>query len=84
MTGTMDMSGWFSSTFSRKEDLGRNMTGKFHIDVVDGKLQKLTILSKILELMNLGHWFSFISHDILSTGMPYDTIRLILPLITLL
>jgi hypothetical protein len=75
MTGTMDMSGWFSSTFSRKEELGKNMTGKFHVDVREGKLQKLTILSKILELMNLGNWFSFISQDILSTGMPYDTIK---------
>ena len=74
ISGTMDMNGWFSSTFSRKEELGRNMGGKFHIDVVDGKIQKLTVLSKILELMNLKHMFSFSSNDYLSTGMPYDTI----------
>ncbi len=64
ISGTMDMNGWFSSTFSRKEELGRNMTGKFHIDVVDGKIQKLTMLSKILELMNLKYVFSFMSNDI--------------------
>ena len=74
ISGTMDMNGWFSSTFSRKEELGRNMTGKFHIDVVDGKIQKLTALSKILELMNLKYLFSFKSNDFLSAGMPYDTI----------
>ncbi len=74
ISGTMDMNGWFSSTFSRKAELGRNMTGKFHIDVVDGKIQKLTVLSKILELMNLKYLFSFNSNDFLSAGMPYDTI----------
>ena len=74
ITGTMDMNGWFSSTFSRKQELGRNMTGKFHIDVVDGKVQKLTVLSKILELMNLKYLFSFKSNDFISAGMPYDTI----------
>jgi|GEM_PF-3094708 len=74
ITGTMDMSGYFTSTFSRKEELGRNMAGKFHVTVTDGKLQKLTVLSKIMELMNLGHFFSFMSKDLLSTGMPYDRI----------
>ena len=74
ISGTMNMNGWFSSTFSRKEELGRNMAGKFHIDVVDGKIQKLTVLSKILELMNLKYLFSFKSNDFLSAGMPYDTI----------
>jgi hypothetical protein len=75
ITGTMDMNGWFSSTFSRKEELGRNMDGKFHIDVADGKIQKLTIISKILELMDITNLFGFVSNDIFSTGMPYDTIK---------
>ncbi len=74
ITGTTDMSGYFSSTFSRKQDVGKNMEGKFHIALNNGKLQKLTALSKILELMNIRKFFTFVSSDLLSSGMPYDVI----------
>ncbi len=74
VTGTMDLRGEFISRFQREEQIGRNMTGDFHVTITDGKIQKFTVLSKILGMLDITRIFKLKSQDLLSSGMIYDQI----------
>ncbi|MCX8044224.1 MAG: AsmA-like C-terminal domain-containing protein [Desulfobacterota bacterium] len=74
MTGTLDLRGIFTSRFSQKKDLGINMCASFDATVVNGVIQKFTILSKILSLMNITQLAQLKPPDIFEKGMPFDSI----------
>jgi hypothetical protein len=75
VTGTMNMAGIFSSTYKKKKEIVPNMTGDFHVTVSDGKINKLTVLSKILTLLNIKRILQLKVPDLLSQGMPFDSIE---------
>lgn len=74
ITGRMNLSGEFKSTFTGKSEIGPNMAGAFHVTVTKGVIRKFTVLSKILTMLNIPYFAMLKADDIFENGMPFDTI----------
>jgi len=71
--GTTNFSGALSSIFDKGHQILPNMQGSLHIAVTDGKMQKFTILSKILSALNIWRFPKLKGSDFMSRGMPFDS-----------
>lgn len=74
-TGTMNLTGTFTSTYNKAKDIIPNMEGSFHVSITDGKIGKFTVLSKILSMLNLARIIKLKVPDLFSKGMPFDSIE---------
>jgi major membrane immunogen (membrane-anchored lipoprotein) len=74
-TGTMNLTGTFTSTYNKAKDIIPNMEGSFHVSITDGKIAKFTVLSKILSMLNIARIIKLKVPDLFSKGMPFDSIE---------
>ncbi len=73
--GRMNLQGEFSSTYKKLREIIPNMTSTFHICITDGTLQKFTVLSKILSMLNIQRLLQLKTPDPFSKGMPFSRIE---------
>lgn len=73
MTGRLSLESRFSSRFKRGRDVLKNMEGTFDYVVRDGKIQRLTLLSNILNMLNVARLFTLRMPEFSAHGMPFDT-----------
>ncbi len=75
ITGVLNLSGEFSSTFEHEGAIVPNMQGDFHVSITNGKIRKFTILSKILTILSIKRLLKLKNPDFFSQGMPFDSIE---------
>jgi uncharacterized protein involved in outer membrane biogenesis len=73
ITGRLDLKSRFSSNFKTSKELLRNMEGTFDFVVNDGKIKKMTLLSNILNALNVAQLLTFTMPEFSAQGMPFDT-----------
>jgi hypothetical protein len=73
ITGKIDLEGMYTSLFKHDFEIVPNMEGQFKIKMQDAKLGKFTIISKIFSLLNFTEMIKLKMPDMLSKGMPIDT-----------
>ena len=73
ITGRLDLKSRFSSNFKTSKELLKNMEGTFDFVVKDGKIKKMTLLSNILNALNVAQLLTFTMPEFSAHGMPFDT-----------
>ena len=74
IAGKIDIDGMYTSLFKRDFEIVPHMEGQFKIKMKDAKLGKFTVVSKIFSLLNFTEMIKLKMPDMLSQGMPIDTI----------
>jgi hypothetical protein len=74
LSGTMDLDGTFSSTYTHGYEVVPRMHGGFRVQMKNMKFGKFTFVSKIFSLVNFSEIIKLHAPDIFSTGMPFDTV----------
>jgi len=73
MNGRLNLKSRFSTRFSRQKEVLGNMEGTFDFIVSDGKIMRMTLLSNILNMLNVARLFTFRMPEFSAEGTPYDT-----------
>ncbi len=73
ITGRLDLKSRFSSNFKTSKELLKNMEGTFDFVVNNGKIKKMTLLSNILNALNVVQLLTFTMPEFSAHGMPFDT-----------
>lgn len=73
ITGRLDLKSRFSSNFKTSKELLRNMEGTFDFVVKDGKIKQMTLLSNILNALNVAQLLTLKMPEFSAHGMPFDT-----------
>jgi len=72
ITGRLNLKSRFSSNFKTAKELLRNMEGTFDFVVNDGKIQQMTLVSNILNTLNVAQLLVFKMPEYSAQGMPFD------------
>ena len=72
ITGRLNLKSRFSSNFRTSKQLLRNMEGTFDFEVKDGKIKQMTLLSNILNMLNVAQLLVFKMPEYSAQGMPFD------------
>jgi len=72
ITGRLNLNSRFSSNFKTSKKLLRNMEGTFDFEVKDGKFKQMTLLSNILNMLNVAQLLVFKMPEFSAQGMPFD------------
>ena len=72
ITGRLNLKSRFSSNFRTSEQLLGNMEGTFDFEVKDGKIKQMTLLSNILNMLNVAQLLIFRMPEYSAQGMPFD------------
>jgi hypothetical protein len=73
MTGRLFLKSRFGSRFTTSREVLENMEGVFDVVVKDGKIKRLTLVSNILNALNLARLFTLRMPEFSAGGMPFDT-----------
>jgi uncharacterized protein YhdP len=74
ITGNVNLEGKLESGGSSRTERKRNMTGHFKLEIQNGVGRRLTLLVRILHLMDLGRWFSLQLPDLTQQGIRFRRI----------
>ncbi len=74
ISGKLDLTGSYTSQFKRDFEIVPHMEGTFTVLMKDATLGKFTVISKIFSLLNLSEMIKLRIPDVLSQGMPLDTL----------
>jgi hypothetical protein len=74
ITGKIDLTGSYTSQFQRDFEIVPHMEGWFKVFMKNATLGKFTVISKIFSLLNLSEMIKLRMPDVLSQGMPLDTV----------
>jgi uncharacterized protein YhdP len=72
ITGRLDLKSRFSSNFGNSKELLKNMDGTFDFMVKDGKFKQMTLVSNILNMLNVAQLLVFKMPEYSAQGMPFD------------
>ncbi|HWP60492.1 MAG TPA: AsmA-like C-terminal domain-containing protein [Candidatus Acidoferrales bacterium] len=71
ISGNVNLEGRFESSGVSRAERKRNMSGHFKLEIQKGVARRLTLLARILNLMDLGSWFSFQLPDLTREGIHF-------------
>jgi hypothetical protein len=74
ITGNVNLTGKLESSGSSRAERKRNMNGHFKLEIEDGTVRRLTLLVRILRVMDLTRWFSFKLPDLNQQGIRFRSI----------
>ena len=74
ITGNVNLEGKLESGGLSRAERKRNMTGHFKLEIQNGVARRLTLLVRILNLMDLTRWFSFQLPDFSQQGIRFRRI----------
>jgi uncharacterized protein YhdP len=74
ITGNVNLTGKMESSGSSRPERKRNMNGHFKLEIQDGIARRLTLLVRILQVMDLTRWFSFKLPDLKQQGIRFRSI----------
>jgi uncharacterized protein YhdP len=74
ITGNVNLTGKLESSGSSRAERKRNMNGHFKLEIQDGIARRLTLLVRILRVMDLTRWFSFKLPDLNQQGIRFRSI----------
>ncbi|MGH7847812.1 MAG: AsmA-like C-terminal domain-containing protein [Candidatus Binatia bacterium] len=74
ITGSVNLEGKVESNGLSRAERKRNMTGHFNLEIQNGVGRRLTLLVRILNLMDLTRWFSFQLPDFNQQGIRFRRI----------
>jgi hypothetical protein len=74
ITGNVNLEGKVESNGLSKAERKRNMTGHFKLEIQNGVGRRLTLLVRVLNLMDLTRWFSFQLPDFNQEGIRFRRI----------
>jgi uncharacterized protein YhdP len=74
ITGNVNLTGKLESSGSSRAERKRNMNGHFKLEIQDGIARRLTLLVRILQVMDLTRWFSFKLPDLKQQGIRFRSI----------
>ena len=75
ISGTFNIEGDLVSQFPEFKELTRSLNGTIKLEFSHGRIQKFTILSKILTILNLSQIFKLRFDEFITRGMPYKSIK---------
>jgi len=73
ISGRLNLASRFSSNFRTSKELLKNMEGMFDFVVKDGKIEQMTLLSNILNTLNVAQLLAFKMPEYSARGMPFDS-----------
>jgi uncharacterized protein YhdP len=74
ITGSVNLTGKLESGGTTGSEKKRNLTGDFQLEIKDGVVRRLRVLSRILNLMDLTRWFSFELPDLNQKGIRFRSL----------
>jgi uncharacterized protein involved in outer membrane biogenesis len=74
VTGNVHITGRLDSSGKTGAERKRNLNGAFHLELEDGVLRRLSILVRILNLIDLSRWFTLQLPDISQQGIRFRRI----------
>jgi len=74
ISGRMDVKGELSTSGEGQEGLSKALQGSLDMRMERGTINKFTFLSKVFSILNVSQLFSLRLPNMVSTGMPYDSI----------
>jgi uncharacterized protein YhdP len=75
MTGTLNGKSVLFSQFAELRELKQLLNGNVKLRLSSGRIEKFTILSKILTILNVSQLFKLRFDEFITKGMPYKTIK---------
>jgi hypothetical protein len=75
ITGNVNLTGMVESSGSSRAERKRNMSGHFKLEIHDGIARRLSLLVRILQVMDLTRWFSFKLPDLKQQGIRFRSIK---------
>jgi uncharacterized protein YhdP len=75
ISGTVNLEGDLTSQFPELKELTRSLNGAIKLKLSDGRIQRFTILSKILTILNVYQIFKLHFDEFIKKGMPYKSIK---------
>lgn len=73
MTGRLALKSRFATRFTTAKEVLENMEGTFDFVVRDGTIKRLTLLSNILNALNVARLFTLRMPEFSAQGMPFET-----------
>lgn len=75
VTGTLTLHGDLTAKGNTLLDIKKSALGNVRINMSDGKLRKFNTLSKVFSILNVSQLLKFKLPDMVSGGMPYNSIK---------
>lgn len=74
LTGTLSLEGELTAKGNSLEEVKASSLGNLRLRCEEGSLRKFALLSKLFSILNVSQLFKFQLPDMVSGGMPYDSI----------
>jgi len=74
LTGALSLEGELTAKGDTLDEVKASSLGNLRLHCEDGSLRKFALLSKLFSILNVSQLFKFQLPDMVSGGMPYDTI----------
>ncbi len=71
ITGNVNLTGKLESEAATGEELKRNLSGNFQIEIKDGVAKRMRLIVQVLNLMDLSQWFSLRLPDFNKEGIRF-------------
>ncbi len=75
LTGTMNVEGELTARGESAADLKKSILGSVKVFAHNGSMRQFSGLSKVFSILNVSQLFKFKLPDMVSEGMPYNTIK---------
>ncbi|RNC67500.1 MAG: DUF748 domain-containing protein [Desulfuromonadales bacterium] len=75
ITGTLSLQADVTAKGESVADLKKSLLGNVKLTLEEGKLRQFSTLSKVFSILNVSQLFSFRLPDMVSDGMPYNSIK---------
>ena len=74
VTGTLDITGKFTTSGSDEAERKRNLNGAFSLKISEGTIHRMRMLVQLLNVLDLSRWFTFQMPDLSKQGIRFRAI----------